>query len=937
MRTHIKITVTVLATGLGARSLLGGLTVPIYGGPTYDSSTDTGYLNPDFTREDHPSSSVGDGVAIVSAQKWHLGSYRGVRTLRWNATATAASELGTLGTDISGWTGCDGNSITNSGTAVGYAYRYAGGTSLNTTGALRWSATSPVATELGDLGNNQLVSSEAFAINAEGTAVGYSVKFSTRNLGERAVRWNPSSITATELGTLGTDDRGVTYCRALAISSTGEVVGEAEKYNGNTNLGTRAVRWGSGGTTATELGNLGTAPSGRTDCEPFAVNDSGTVVGLASKYVGGAYLGRRAVRWDAVEGNATELEGLGVDGIGASDSRAYAINSSGTAVGYATKYVNGVNRGIRAVRWAADGTQPIELGSLVPDDGNSRYSIAYAVNSAGIAVGFADQRAVYWTPEGTAIDLNSLLSPEDDAKWLLQYAYSISDTNWVVGYGSFDPDGPGGLQTYFRAFMMNVGDTDGDGILDDWERNGVPFSKADGTLGRYILPNANPLKKDIYVEVDAMTDRSPAAATLQRVVDAFDPSDRVLVPAIAGLSNALPNVALHVEIDASDQDIPRHPYTDPYCITCLAPWREFDLDKNGVSHGFGTDAERADSDAAAKLAAKRSVYRYCIFADRFFFDPASPNATGLSSGVARGIPSADFMVTLGAVDGGTPEQQAATFMHELGHTLGLGHGGGNGDISTVEIRDRTFRQRDVNFKPNYYSIMNYWWQFPHRWQNLEPPYNGTAWGLRYSESSLPDLDEARLNESHGLGAHIPGARVPFSIPSQVCLGDLPGEYLDRSGAFRFASLDSGRGVDWNGDCIDQTSGFVSASVNEMFEVDRGVFDTWHNRLGGHHDWANLVYNFRDAPTFAPGAPPENIDCNYTPALMAFMDSLPPPVGICPACPADYDQDGGVTGSDVGSFFAAYESGDSCADVDQDGGITGGDLAHFFAVYEAGGC
>lgn len=58
---------------------------------------------------------------------------------------------------------------------------------------------------------------------------------------------------------------------------------------------------------------------------------------------------------------------------------------------------------------------------------------------------------------------------------------------------------------------------------------------------------------------------------------------------------------------------------------------------------------------------------------------------------------------------------------------------------------------------------------------------------------------------------------------------------------------------------------------------------------------------------------------------------------CPACAADYNQDGGVTGGDVGAFFNDFESGAACADVDQDGGITGGDLGAFFAVFEAGGC
>ncbi len=61
------------------------------------------------------------------------------------------------------------------------------------------------------------------------------------------------------------------------------------------------------------------------------------------------------------------------------------------------------------------------------------------------------------------------------------------------------------------------------------------------------------------------------------------------------------------------------------------------------------------------------------------------------------------------------------------------------------------------------------------------------------------------------------------------------------------------------------------------------------------------------------------------------------VRICPACPADFDQDGGVTVDDVGAFFSDYEQGAACADVDRDGGFTAADVAAFFGAFEAGGC
>ena len=102
-----------------------------------------------------------------------------------------------------------------------------------------------------------------------------------------------------------------------------------------------------------------------------------------------------------------------------------------------------------------------------------------------------------------------------------------------------------------------------------------------------------------------------------------------------------------------------------------------------VIGGFGTLKERMDANWANIREAKRQAYRYCIFGDRF--------GTDSTSGISE-PPGNDFLVTLGAwtLPGGTPAQQAGTFMHELGHTLGLHHGGSD----------------DVNYKLNYYSVMN---------------------------------------------------------------------------------------------------------------------------------------------------------------------------------------------------------------------------------------
>jgi hypothetical protein len=170
------------------------------------------------------------------------------------------------------------------------------------------------------------------------------------------------------------------------------------------------VRWDASGTAATELGNLGTDVSGWTGCAAWAINSAGTAVGEGEKIVaGGLYQGVRAVRWDASGTAATELGNLGTDVYGYTRCYAWAINSAGTAVGSAEWFYAGLIEGTHAV---------------------------------------------YWGLDGVPVDLNDLIDPSSG--WILTEALAISDTGWVTGTGQFDPDGTGYLGTYQRGFLMQV-------------------------------------------------------------------------------------------------------------------------------------------------------------------------------------------------------------------------------------------------------------------------------------------------------------------------------------------------------------------------------------------------------------------------------------------------------------------------------------------------
>jgi hypothetical protein len=194
--------------------------------------------------------------------------------------------------------------------------------------------------------------------------------------------------------------------------------------------------------------------------------------------------------------------------------------------------------------------------------------------------------------------------------------------------------------------------------------DGIPYIGMDGSVQRYILPGANPLRKDLYVEVDAHAGRSPIQNGLNRVIAAFDSSP---VPAVPGLSGGLPGITLHIEVD--DTNLTDRAYV---AGDSEVGWEDFHVDK---AEFFGSASERAAPDWEQMKVAKAQAYRYCIFARTI------PCALGRAELDDRKGGN-DFMIGLGLFQpppGRTLEDaQAAAFMHELGHSLGLYHGGGDG-------------------------------------------------------------------------------------------------------------------------------------------------------------------------------------------------------------------------------------------------------------------
>ena len=197
----------------------------------------------------------------------------------------------------------------------------------------------------------------------------------------------------------------------------------------------------------------------------------------------------------------------------------------------------------------------------------------------------------------------------------------------------------------------------------------------------------------------------------------------------------------------------------------------------------------------------------------------SPGRIGSVSGFSD-IGGADSLITLGlwGAAGQTDQVQAGTFMHELGHSNGLTHGGfyydkPNSYLPTVE----------PNCKPNYQSVMSYQFQ-------VDLLDDGV---LDYSEQGLSPLNESSLpaGVTTSNGSALAYSTTKWYTPMQPAVGSAATSHCDGTPLSLLTDP-------------NPTMYLVGGTANPITPAwangsDTNFDGTISASLRGYNDWANL--------------------------------------------------------------------------------------------------
>jgi hypothetical protein len=521
----------------------------------------------------------------------------------------------------------------------------------------------------------------ALSTTSDGDVVGYAA-----GVGNTVpLWWHAGTLTALPLDA----SEGM----AFSVNDAGQVVGYTQNFL--TRLprpdGAHAVMWTQGGTPTT----LGMLP-GDTQSVAYGINQAGVAVGYSQSETGPA----TAVSFSG--GQVTSLGKLSGD----TDSEAFAVNAAGDAVGYSA----GPDQ-FHAAAFCPGGSV-LDLGVGAGDT----HSEALAINTAGVAVGDSDRngfnRHALLFGGGRAIVLDKQVTNLPSG-WSLARATGINNSGQITA-DAVDSTGKRHAVELTPTGPVKLGDvcSSGTGPQPDPQSDGAGAPVVDGST--------------VLVHYDYMVLAGPDGYS-----DAPNPQALTLV------QQAFSRQHLTLWIDPSHHAIPERAVVDSLFAFeggITSPCDECDL---------GADHDSFYRLKAAYFHPMQSArWHYALFDSRGCIRSTDPTLQCASESGHATEGGKDFVVNDFATYNESfrpdlnPLEDGAHFMHELGHTFGLLHGG----------------FENFNYKPNYVSVMNYAYELNGIPYAAAPGSNVVAgFRLDYSGQALPTLDESNLNESAGVG------------------------------------------------------------------------------------------------------------------------------------------------------------------------------------------
>lgn len=367
-------------------------------------------------------------------------------------------------------------------------------------------------------------------------------------------------------------------------------------------------------------------------------------------------------------------------------------------------------------------------------------------------------------------------------------------------------------------------DTDGDGLLDEWETTGYDVD-GDGVpelvLNRF---GCSPQHKDILLEIDYQKDDhrdfsgKPDKRAIDDLVKAFseapvdNPDGRSGINLIVDFDGRFDSP----ELGGSLQEI-----TPAHELVLMLPsnedWSAF-MDYRNNANYFSP--------------LRRKLFHYCILGKDLVDRRKNPCTVGQEdcshpSGISQGVPGRNFYVALRQSNSSGNGYRdlprvTGTIMHELGHNLGLGHGAPLKPLEETPDKSDD-NQIDLNYLPNRLSVMNYDFQSG-VFASGRAIFQYSEWGAE----TITDLDERKLSETSSML----NDRCTIFKSRYRCNGD------------SHDINDLSKPVDWNCDNVQQAS-LVEANING--DAVEGVAQ--FNTLKSYNDWKNLIYTgIRDVPT-----------------------------------------------------------------------------------------